>query len=309
MPTSNAMLSVKEQWQAIEQLQVAKHNFSFKSIETPTSCDYVEVWISQRGNSLFFLPTTLSNLFSSSLVDLQHPPSIVDKLCPYLNKRCPPSLDKWLSLLNNDSAIGEWHSPAPSLDEWCPSLPQLTVSAEWYACLNRQLPPCLEERLPPSWMVSLLPSVNGVLPPSVNSVLPPLVNGVLPPFLMNGIHRTVSLPWWIAPSPPWRTATFLNDWLLDEQFLPSLVDEWLPPSINTVLPFLCSLSLIDEWHPSINGQHFCPLLMKYILPPSLMNGVHPPKEQLSWRTTLPLEEQLPPLINSILPKHSSLPRW
>ena len=196
MPTLNAMLSVKEQWQASEQLRVARHNFLFKSIETPTSCDYVELWISQCGNSLFFLPTTLSNLFSSSLVNLQHPPSIVDELCPYLDKRCPPSLDKWLSLLKNNSAVGEWHSPAPSLDEWCPSLPRLmvsslcrwwTVSAEWYPCLNRQLPPCLEERLPPSWMVSLLPLVNGVLPPSVNDVLPPSVNDVLPRLTMSSL--------------------------------------------------------------------------------------------------------------------------
>jgi len=53
---SNAVLDVKEQQQAIEQIQVVSHNLS-KSVETPTSCDYSRLHNSNKFRISRFRPS------------------------------------------------------------------------------------------------------------------------------------------------------------------------------------------------------------------------------------------------------------
>jgi len=223
MPTLNAMLSVEEEWQASEQLQVARCN-SFKSVETPTSCDYVEQWISALGNSLFFLPTTSSNL--SSL-----PWQMVSSL---KWRMASPIPHQWTV-----SSLDE--QPPPSLEEWCPS-----------SLVDERLPPSLEEQHPPSLVDKWHPPLkNGSLPwrmpPSLNDEWHPpsqrmvslidkrRMNSVFPPLSTNG-----SLPWRTAPSlddeqhaPSQRMVSLIPCWqTADKQHLPSLVNKWLCPLKN-----------------------------------------------------------------------------
>ena len=103
---------------------------------------------------------------------------------------------------------------------------------------------------------------------------------------MNGICRSVSLPQQTAPSLPRRTVPSLNERLLNKWLPLTLVDERLPPSMNVILDERHSPSLIDEWHPSINGQH---------LHSSLMNGV------LQWCSPSLVDERcLPSLEECVL---------
>jgi len=199
---------------------------------------YVELWISQRRNSLFFLPSpTSSNLFStngilprrqmtSSLIDERHPPSLIDL-------QHPPSL----------------------IDEWCPSLDELC-------------PPSLGKRCPLS-VDKRLPLLTNVSPPT-NSSLPRQTA----PLLMNR-----SLPQWTAHS---LTNGSLEWCFLEEWHSPSLVDKWLPSSLEEQHPptMMNGPSLDDEWHPSstTNGT-----LSQWLMAPSL-------------------EKQLPQMA-------SSLPHW
>jgi len=119
---------------------------------------------------------------ASSLIDEQHPPSLIDLQCPpSLDKWCPPSfVDKWCP-----PSLEEWHPPSllnkwhpPSLEELCPT----SLIDEWLPTFLEEWPPPLKNGSLPCWWMAHC-----------------LVDEWLPPLLTNG-----SLPQWMAPS--------LNEW-------------------------------------------------------------------------------------------------
>ena len=144
---------------------------SSESIETPTSCDHVEFRISQRENSMFFLPTPsmrrmvpLSpNGLRLSTNGLLRPstdsllPLLTDGLLPpstngLLRQRTPPSLDEWPPLDER------WARPTTSMDGLLllkngGLLPRQTPSPT--TSTNRLPPPSTNDGL-------LLPSTNGL---------------------------------------------------------------------------------------------------------------------------------------------------
>jgi len=145
----------KEWWQVCEQCQIMSRNLC-KSIQTPTSYDHVEFWISQHGNSLFFLPTTLTNsLFSRWTIS---------------------PLPRWMasSLRQQMASLPGWMVSLPLLNE----RPPPSVNKRSLPLLNEQH--STNSLLPPSTIGLLFPSMNGLFPCSTNGLLPCSTNGLFP---------------------------------------------------------------------------------------------------------------------------------
>ena len=290
-PTSNAVLSVKEKWQVREQHQVVRGNSS-KSVETPTSCDYVELQLSQCRNSFCssFPPhcSTFPWQMASSLIDLQCLPSswwtvslpwwtlsslpqqtgppltnsiLLNKWCPPLtNSILPQQMVSSLTWRTVSSLPFQWMAYSLPCQQWHPPLKNSFCPQQWTApsLIDKQLPPSFMNG--PTWMALFL---NDGIPSSL------LMNGSLKwcPPSMNG-----SLEWCAPsldeqhPSSPDKP----HPSLLDKRHPPSLdkpcpplLDEWCPPSLLGQHP----LPLIDEWHPCFSMNNVLPCLMNSVLPP------------------------------------------
>ncbi|EDQ99877.1 uncharacterized protein LACBIDRAFT_334618 [Laccaria bicolor S238N-H82] len=137
MPTSNVMLSVKDSDR--RQTTSSRETIRFKSVETPTSCDYVEL-LNFPTRKFIVLPSHLN-------VQL-----VLDKRCPPSSSYSilPPSLTNRVPRQTVSSLVHE-RCP-PSLEEQHPP------------SLEERLPPPLEEWLPASLEEQLAPVKNGFLP-------------------------------------------------------------------------------------------------------------------------------------------------
>ena len=238
-----------------------------KSVQTPTSCNHVESWISQHRSSLFFLPTTMMNSCVSwwifppaSMNSLLPPPWMASSLPwqtafnkqpllsmngllpvpPSLDERPPPSLNEWPSLSMNrlsQQLASSWWTvsscvPPPALNEWSPP--------------SEQSPPAFDEQSPPSLDERSSPSLNEWSPPSLNERFPSL-NGwpppsldEWPPLLMNSLSQQMASSWWMsfcmlcvlgraASSCLQRTVSILP-------WQTASLDEWPAPSLNDQHP-------------------------------------------------------------------------
>jgi len=136
------------------------------SIETPTSCNHVEFWISQQ-NSLFFPPTTYE--WPPPSLDVQ----LVSSLSQWMAGVLPPLMNgPILPLADGLPSLNEWPWLASSLSRWMAGiLPPL---------MNGPILP-LADGLPPRWTASHPPSANGLLLPSTHSLLLLLIDSLLPP--------------------------------------------------------------------------------------------------------------------------------
>ena len=284
----------KEWWQVCEQHQIMSCNLC-KSVQTLTSNDHVEFWISQHRNSLFFLPTTLTNsLFSRwttspFTMDGLLPPSM-NGLSSFTRWTASSLAQQMVSSLAQWTAFNEW---SPSLNNWSP------------LSLNEWSLPLLDKWSPSSLDVPC--STNGPLPHLTNAsldnsllslahgLLLPLTNSLFPPneWSLPSWQMVTSLAQWTPSSLPGQMTSSidkqlslsmndlssLSQWMLS---LPSL-DEWLPPSIvapNSPLYVHRSIPSPRFWPP-------CPLLV--IIPvwlaerlPSFLGLLVNPRIRFKW---------------------------
>ena len=120
---------------------------------------YVELWMSQCENSLFFLPTTLSNFL---------PPLSMNCVPALTNGILPPSTNSIVPRSKNSVLLPSlMNGVLPPLKN---SVPHPSSSFLW------RMAPSLEERLPPLKNSSLSRRTT----PSFEERLPPLKNGSLP---------------------------------------------------------------------------------------------------------------------------------
>jgi len=217
----------------------------FKSIETPTSCDDVEFWISQHRNSLFFLPShhifqPLSTWMASSL-DLSVS-SLPWQMASSVPWPTAPSLNKWPPPLTNGlpsqqtvplppSKNGEW--PRPLMNSPLPP----STNGQWSSPLTNG-PPSL-----PQQVTNSLPSQQ-----TAHSLLQQMANGLLPQ------QMAPSLPQQSANGFPFRWTTSLNK---QPTSLPSKNGKW-PPSTNGLSLWRTAFSL-PQWTVFLAARCVYPL--------------------------------------------------
>jgi len=266
----------------------------FKSIETPTSCDDVEFWISQCRNSLFFLSShhifqLLSTWMASSLdlsvssLPWQMASSLPQPTAPSLNKQPPPltnGLPSQRTVPLPPSKNGEW--PPPSLDKW-----SMVFSLDE----RPPLPPSTSGKQPPLLTNgSLPPSTNGKQPPPLmKGPLPPLTNGEWPPPSTNG-----------SPSLPQQVANGLPSWQTAHSPLRKMANGLLPQQMALSLPQQSMNSFPFRWTTSLNKQPTSLPLKNSEWSPFSTNGL--PQQMVS-----PFDEWPFPSLNEQL--HPSLDEW
>ena len=277
---------------SLDSLRTARHSRQvvtcepqvMKSVQTLTSCNHVESWISQCGSSLFFLPTTMTNscvswrIFPPASMNSLLPPSAnglrrtassLDEWsppCPSLPQQMASSLPQWTAFslnkwawwmgsLNKRPPPDEWPPP----NEWSPPVCLLLPSMNSLHPLNslllpstNGLPPPLTNGLPPPLTNSLPPpSMNGLPPPSMNG-FPPLTDSLLPPS-MNGLSQQTASSWWMASSQQTVSSCVpppaLDKWSPPSEWPPPAFNDWSPPSLNEQ----SSCSLDEQSPPSMNG--------------------------------------------------------
>jgi len=196
------------------------------SIETPTSCNHVECWISPMWKFIVLPSHYINKSMNGLLPPLKNgglPPSMNGGLPPLMNGRRPPSLDVWL--VSSLSTNG-WCPP--SLDE------QLASSLSWW----------MAGILPPSMNGPVLPLADGL--PSLDEQLPPLLRQTASSFLQ---HMASSFSWLTASSLPRLILPLMNG------LPPPSTNCPLLPSTNCLpLPLPC---LDGQYHPLTNTLLLC----------------------------------------------------
>jgi len=285
-------LDGKEWWQVCEQCQIMSCNLC-KSIQTLTSYDHVEFWISQHRNSLFFLPTTFMNSLFSWRTTSPLPQWMASSLHQQMASSLPqwtvspPLLDKWPPpLCNHGNDHYSFHTVSYiGCTGWeynfSVILPfglggSLCILGTAYTLLNKRSLPSLNEQHSMNGL--LLPLTNGLFPCLMSSLLPCSMNGLFP-CLTNGLlPHLMSLAQQTAPSLTQRMPLWTNSLLpstkslfpLDKRSPPSL-DEQHPPSLDEQHPPLTNgfLSWQKTSPPSLDEWSLCPPSTNGCPPPSL----------------------------------------